>query len=103
MRHAINSSSIIGNSASNSSVRAMAAARGVHTHRVSIGKPLPVDVDVPVVAGPEKRTGVCVREALFERQAMPCMTRELAMWQTASFELPAAAWATFVLTRTTSV
>lgn len=105
MRNAIiNSSNIIGFSASNSSARAIVAARDAHTSSMHTGKRLP-EVGVPVVRGYRKPSAVSVRGALCERPETRCTTGEQlpAMWQTANFELPAAAWATIVLNRTTSV
>jgi len=107
MRNAINhSSNIIGNSAIHFAARAIVAAEVGHAYREHSGKRL-THVDVP--ADTMKRVKVSVRGSLCERPETRCRTAEqqttmwpTTMWQLASSEMPAAAWALLVLNRTTS-
>lgn len=104
MRHAINSSNIIGNSANIRSARAIAAAHDVHMAMHRKGKRLSKVGGSSVCEG-SVSSPVSVRVPLCERLATSSTTiwQPKTQWQNASYPLPAAAWAAFVLNPMTSL
>ncbi|WP_437187307.1 hypothetical protein SH668x_000697 [Planctomicrobium sp. SH668] len=111
MRSAINTNgNIIGNSASIRSARAMVAAGAASAHTAPSSKRLS-KVDFHQVSKPvTPEYPVVVRESLCERQHSRCLTMEMQstkwqpqMWRAAANDLPAVAWATLVLNRTSSI